>query len=408
MNLFVIGMNYAPEHTGIAPYTTELCEYLTRRGHHVTVATTFPHYPEWKTHAAYLGKRARTEIQNGVTLKRRAVYLPKHPSARERILYDSSLAAGAWVSGVRENKIDLILGIEPPIQVGVVARLLAMQKRVPYVLWVQDLALEAAMAVGMMQDNAAIRAARRMEQWGYQGAARVAVISAGFMENLERKGVPREKLVLMPDWVDANFIGANVHVNGFRQAHGLATNALLVLHSGNMGAKQQLENVLRAAERLQAQSDIEFVLVGDGLQKQELIKHAQRANLHNVKFMPLVPHEDLPKLMAAADILLLNQHPDVVDAVIPSKLLTYMAAARPVVVAAHPESEAARQVRAANGGVWVQANEPEALANTVLQLAHDPQTRTRLGEQGRAFVRQNFSREPLLRAFEETLTSLVQ
>lgn len=407
MNLFVIGMNYAPERTGIAPFTTELCEHLTRRGHCVTVATTFPHYPEWKIHPDYVGKRSLTEVRNGVTLKRRAVYLPKHTSARERILYDSSLAAGALLSGISTNKMDLILGIEPPLQVGVVARMLAAQKRVPYLLWVQDLAVEAALSVGMMRESFAIRSARRLERWGYAGAKRVAVISRGFMENLERKGVPGEKLVLLPDWVDSDFIGALPSANGFRQQHGLATNALLVLHSGNMGAKQQLDNVLRAAERLKDRSDIEFVLVGDGLYKQELMAHAQHANLPNVKFMPLVPLNELPKLMAAADILLLNQHPDVVDAVIPSKLLTYMAAARPVVVAAHPDSEAARQVRAANCGIWVQPNAPEALANTVLQLAHDPQMRRRLGEQGRAFVQENFSREPLLRAFEKSLLSLV-
>src|SRR5690349_15897660 len=100
MNLFVIGMNYAPEHTGIAPFTTDLCEYLTRRGHCVTVATTFPHYPQWKTHPDYVGKHALAEIRNGVTLKRRSVYLPKRTSARERILYDSSLALGAWQTGI--------------------------------------------------------------------------------------------------------------------------------------------------------------------------------------------------------------------------------------------------------------------------------------------------------------------
>lgn len=408
MNLLVLGMNYAPEHTGIGPFTTDLCEYLARHGHTVTVATTFPHYPEWKTHAAYQGKRAQTEFRNGVTLKRRAVYLPKHPSARERIRYDSSLAAGAWASGLSEKKPDLILGVEPPIQVGVVARLLAAQKGVPYALWIQDLALEAAMAVGMMKDNFAVRAARRLEQWGYDGAASVAVISEGFAENLARKGVPRGKLVLMPDWVDANFIGAIPDANGFRQAHGLEPDALIVLHSGNMGAKQQLDNVLHAAERLQAKSEIEFVLVGDGLQKQDLMAEAQRANLHNVKFMPLVPQSELPKLMAAADIFLLNQHPDVVDAVIPSKLLTYMAAARPVVVAAHPASEAARQLRAANCGVWVQPNEPDALADTVLQLAADPRARHTFGERGRAFVKQNFAREPLLQAFEAWLVQLAR
>ena len=97
MNLFVIGMNYAPEHTGIAPYTTELCEDLTRRGHCVTVATTFPHYPEWKIHAGYEGKRALTEFQNGVRVKRRAVYLPKRTSRSCRMRPWPRTCRWTWV-----------------------------------------------------------------------------------------------------------------------------------------------------------------------------------------------------------------------------------------------------------------------------------------------------------------------
>ncbi len=407
MNLLVIGMNYAPETTGIAPYTTELCEYLVQRGHKVTVATTFPHYPEWKTYDAYAGKWAFTEQRNGVRLYRKAVFVPKRASARQRILYDTSLGVGAFFSGLCADGLDLILGIEPPIQAGAAARLLGARTHSPYVLLIKDLALEAAASVGMMHEGAALLWARRLEGWVYAGAQRIIVISPSFLENLKRKGVAESKLVYLPDWVNLSALNGAPHENGFRRAHGIGKESLLVLHSGNMGVKQQLENVLHAAGRLQDHAEILWLLVGDGSQKDALMAEARREQLENVKFLALQPSAQVPEMMAAADILLLNQHPDLIEGVIPSKLLMYMAAARPIVVAAHPHSEAARQVRVANCGVWVAPNQPDALAAAIVQLAADAPRRAALGQRGRAYVEQNYARERVVRAYEECLLGVL-
>lgn len=407
MKLLIIGMNYAPEQTGIAPFTTELCEHLARHGHTVTVATTFPHYPEWKTAARYAGMYALTETRNGVLLKRKWVFLPKRASTLQRVLYDTSLGLGALVSGLRGGSYDLILGVAPPIQVGVTARLLARRYNIPYVLWLQDLALEAATSVGLMRESALLRFARRLERWTYAGASQVIVIAASFAENLSRKGVSESRLRYLPNWVDAEFIGGVENGNGFRRSVGLSDDSFIVMHAGNMGAKQQLQNVLDAARELISQPEIAFVLAGEGSEKPGLMELAQRSDLRNVYFLPLVPRQELPHLMATADLLVLNQHPEMVEGVIPSKLLTYMAAGRPVVVAAHPDSEAARQVRAAGCGILVEPNQPVALARAVIQLAHDPAARVRFGQQGRSFVVKHFARERLLRAYESELLSVI-
>lgn len=403
MNLLLLCMNYAPERTGIALYTTDLAEYLAQQGHGVTVATTFPHYPEWETQAEYRGKRSLRETRNGVEIFRRAILLPKRATTPARILYDSSLAATALWSGLRADKIDLILAVEPPIQAGLAARFLAQWKRVPYVLWVQDLALEAAMSVGMMHDSLGMKIGRHMERASHARAKKIIVIARGFQENLARKGVPAGKLVFLPNWIDARALVSPDAGNGFRQRYGIDPDTLLVLHSGNMGAKQQLENVLRAAQQLHQHSEIAFALVGDGSQKEMLVAQAQRAQLDNVHFIPLQPRAELPHMLASADIFLLNQHPDLVEAVIPSKLLTYMAAARPIVIAAHGESEAARQVQAAACGIRVAPDAPDALAQAIVTLAGEPETRRALGEQGRAFVQENFEREKLLQAYHAVL-----
>ena len=148
--------------------------------------------------------------------------------------------------------------------------------------------------------------------------------------------------------------------------------------------------------------------MGDGSQRDGLVEYAEQAQLGNVRFLPLVPGKQVPTMMASADILLLNQHPEIVESVIPSKLISYMAAARPIVVAAHPESEAARQVRAADCGLCVDADQPTALANAVVRLAEDSTVRTVLGRHGRAFAERFFARETLLAKYEQTLLSVLE
>ena len=189
MKLLVLGMNYAPERTGIAPFTTGLSEYLATRGHTVAVATTFPHYPEWKTHPEYKGRMTQTEIRDGVTVYRKAVYMPKRQTTLRRVLYDTTLSMGALATGLRAGKPDLIVAVLPPIQAGVAARLLSRWRRVPYVLWMQDLALEAALSVGMLRDSMAYRLACRLEQWAYTGRVANHGDFGGLSRNPERGAV---------------------------------------------------------------------------------------------------------------------------------------------------------------------------------------------------------------------------
>lgn len=403
MKLLLLCMNYAPERTGIAPFTTDLAESLAARGHQVTVATTFPHYPEWEIYAPYRRKRFLRELCNGVTILRRAIPLPKRATTLRRILYDTMFGVTALWSGIRVREFDIVLAVEPPIQAGVAARILATWKRVPYMLWIQDLALETAASVGMMRASPALAVGKALEQWSHARAKKILVIARSFQDNLAREGIPVERITCLPNWADVQTMRANGNGHALRDAFDFPTTALLVIHSGNMGVKQQLENVLGAAKFLRAHSEIVFFLVGDGSQKNALVEMARRESLNNVRFAPLLPRERLPELMAAADILLLNQHPDLVGAVIPSKLLTYMAAARPIVVAAHPASEAALLVDAAGCGVCVSPDAPAALAQAIASLAGDVERRTALGARGRAYAENNFPRATALRAFETAL-----
>lgn len=405
MNILIIGMNYAPERTSIGPYTTELCEKLVTRGHQVTVATTFPHYPEWEIHPEYRGKIFSQEILNGVRVRRSYVRLPGGATMLHRIVYDSSLAAGTFLTSLGAGKFDFILAVEPPIQVGATARILGALERAPYVLLIQDLALEAGASVGMMKKGTAFRIGRALEEFANAAASRIIVISEGFAENLLTKQVPAEKIRVVPNWADTEFVRPMPRENEFRQQLGACAQDLVILHAGNMGAKQKLETMVDTAELAQAQKNLRFVLVGDGAQKNELVQRAQAKQLRNLEFLPLQPKQTVPNMYGAADILLLHQAADMIEAVAPSKLLSYMAAGRAVIVAAHPASEASRLVRQAECGMVVPAENPAALLGAILRLGSDAVLREEFGARGRNYVETHFERARVLMQYVDLIES---
>lgn len=406
MHILLVAMNYAPEPTGIAPFNTGLAEHLADAGHRVTVLTTFPHYPAWRLAEGDRGQWLRCEQRNGVSIFRCRGYIPSRRSTLRRIAYDSALVAPALLLGLRLPRPDVVLAVSPPLQLALAAGLLARWHRARFLLQVKDLVPDVAIALGLLRHPLSVRAARWLERLVYRRAECILTICPGFCENLRGKGVPGEKLLLLPDWIDTEAIRPLPRQNAFRRELGITEDTFVILHSGNMGAKQKLENVLYAAERV-ADSLILFLLVGDGSERSQLEQAAHRRRLPNVRFLPLQPAGRLAEMLAAADVLLLNQAAAIVDMVIPSKLLTYLAAGRPVVAAIHEASEAANLIRAAGCGAVVPPEDPEALAGTLLQLVRSDKLRHRFGEAGRRYATEHFDRRRVLARYEEFFAGLM-
>jgi colanic acid biosynthesis glycosyl transferase WcaI len=404
IHVLVVTSAYAPERTGTAPLNTELCEYLASRGHQVSVLTGFPHYPEWKVPPAYRGKLWQQETRNGVTIFRSYAYIPSRRTTLRRILYDTSIGLTAALRGLPIGQVDLVLAVSPPLQAGLAGCFLASLKRVPMLLDLHDLVPDLAIAVGMLRNRWAVKLAQLLENYIYRRADGILVISEEFAANLAGKNVPRSKISFLPLWVDSQLISPQDRNGPFRKAHNIDEAQTVVLYTGNMGAKQNLENVLEAAARLKLHRDVSFLFVGDGSEKKRLQEYAQERALSNVRFLPLVPPEPkqlLPEMLAAADVLVLNQSAQVVDMVIPSKLFTYMAAGRPIVASVSHSSQAASCIRRAGSGIAVDAEDPAALAGAIWQLKEDRQLAESFGRRGRLFVEEHCARDRILGKYED-------
>jgi len=389
-------MNYRPEATGIGPYTAGLAEHLAEQGHDVVVSTTFPHYPQWSWQQT-AGRWPRTETLNGVEVRRMRVILPRRPRARWRIVYDSSFAAAAFLNTALVGRRDVVVCVTPPIQAAFTGAVLARRWRAPLILLVKDLPLEAALSVGMLRPGGGYRFGEWLEKKAYDLADVIVAINKRFERVLTRQGVPSDKVVVIPDWVDVEQIGLGSPDVDIRELLGSSNGDFVVLHCGSMGAKQGLSVAVRAAQIAGENSRIRLALVGDGPQKPLLEQMVAQGGISNVRLLPLQSVSVFGHMLSTADALLVNQIAGVVDSVMPSKLLAYMAAGRPIVAAANPESVAAQVVREAGCGVVVRPEDPEALANAMRALSRDDEGRRELGLAGRRFVELHFERKAILK-----------
>ena len=406
MRLLITGMNYRPEATGIGPYTAGLAEHLAGRGHDVVVSTTFPHYPQW-TWQQPTARGWRTERLGGVEVRRARVVLPRRPRVTWRLAYDTSFTAAALLNSVAVSRRDLVLCVTPPIQGAFAGALLARRWRVPLVLLVKDLPLEAALSVGMMRPGRAHRAGERLERGAYALADRIVVINPRFQRSLTRQRVPEGKVAVIPDWVDVEEIRPRPPEPDMRALLGSSDGEFVVLHAGSMGEKQRLGVAVDAARIAGREAPVRLALVGDGPQRAALEEMVRGGGIGNVRLLPLQAGSTFGRLLSAADALLLHQRADILDSVAPSKLLAYMAAGRPILAAAHPESVAAQLVIEAGCGVIVRPEAPEALADAMRTLSGDPGLRRALGLAGRRFVERHFDKRAIVARWETLLAETV-
>jgi colanic acid biosynthesis glycosyl transferase WcaI len=380
-NVLIVSINYWPEESGIGPYSTGLAEHLAAAGHQVRALTGMPHYPEWRVHQGYRGW-SLSESHNGVQIERRRHYVPERQSALRRAVYEASFVASAlpYSSAPRP---DVVIGVIPSLSGGVLARIAAARAHSAYAVVFQDLMGSAAEQSGIQGGKAAAKVARQVERWVVARAAAVAPVSESFVPYLREIGTPSERIEVLRNWVHVG--RATKDRKQTRAELGWGLDEWVVLHAGNMGLKQGLEQVVEAAKVADDRNaPVRFVLMGDGNQRETIQRIANGAS--RLSFRPFVGRAELPNVLAAADVLLVSERESVVDMSLPSKLTSYFAAGRPVVAAVHPNGATAREVERAGAGVVSPAGQPPELLAAVLELRRHPEKAERMGAKGAQYA----------------------
>ncbi|MCK4842175.1 MAG: glycosyltransferase WbuB [Methylococcales bacterium] len=341
MKILIYGINYAPELTGIGKYSGEMTEWLVKQGHEVRVITAPPYYPEWQVKEGYQSFSYKQETVNGVAVFRCPLYVPKKPKTVNRLIHLSSFSFSSFpcvLSQIRWQP-DVVITVEPTFFCTPAALLLAKLTRAKSVLHIQDFELDAMLGLGMGRQGALSKFALFCERFVMQHFSAISSISGSMLDRVAKKLSNPLELILFPNWVDIDFVTPDADSDYFRALWSIPTTSKVVLYSGNMGKKQGLELVLQAADYFKKQQEVVFVFVGTGAALYDLKQKAMDLNLPSVHFFPLQAYEDLPKLMAFADIHLVVQKKGVADAVLPSKLTTILSAGGTALITAEEHTE---------------------------------------------------------------------
>lgn len=379
-NILIVGINYRPETTGIAPYTSDMAEHLAASGHHVTVITGFEHYPAWRVEAGERRMRSE-ETRDGVRVLRRRHYVPRSQSAIRRAMYEATFFLHGALS--RPERPEVVFGVIPSLSGGLLARLFAARARAPYGLIFQDLMAPAARQSGIGGGTRVAGATATLERWATAKARTVAIASESFRPYLRATGVEEARIVDLPNW---SHLGAPTADRATtRERLGWPADCTVVLHAGNMGLKQGLEQVVEAARRADAlEAPVMFVLMGEGSQRAALEARARR--ITRLQFLPFQPEDEVPNVLEAADVFLVSERATVIDMSLPSKLTSYFAAGRPIVAAVPPGGSTAREIVRSGAGVIVPIGDTDALNRVVARATEDPDWARTLGDAGRRYA----------------------
>ncbi|WP_439672256.1 D-inositol-3-phosphate glycosyltransferase [Cupriavidus necator] len=403
MKLLLYCLNYAPELTGIARYATEQAEWLAARGHEIRIITAPPYYPAWRIAEGYNSWQYRRETRDGVTIFRAPLWVPRKPSGLRRLLHLASFAMSSMpVLLAQWNwRPDVLLLVEPPLACSPAALIFGRLRQCGTWLHIQDYEVDAAFALGLLRHPALKWLATRMERRTLERFDRVSTISQAMLARARQKGVPSERLVLLPNAVDLRAIRP-VQDHRYREILGIPQDAVVALYSGNMGSKQGLEIMAEAAGVLADRDMIHFVFCGDGAGRADLRQRCE--GLLRAHFLPLQTAAQFPALLASADIHLMPQRADAADLVLPSKLTGMLASGRPVVATAHAGTELATIV--SQCGLVVLPGDAVALAEAIATLAEQPALRDVMGAAGRAWAERHLDREAVLSDMEAALLRL--
>ncbi|MEV6563609.1 glycosyltransferase [Streptomyces kronopolitis] len=396
----MVSTNYAPEHTGIGPYSTQIAEHLAASGADTHVLAGMPHYPAWRVAEEYRGRWRLRERRAGVTVHRRRHPVPSRQTALRRALFEAGILAHGLV-GPPRIRPDVVLSQMPSLAGGVLGGRLARRAGVPHVVVVQDLMGAAAEQSGIRGGGRAAAAAGALEARILRGAEVVGVVHESFVDRVTAMGVPRERVHVVPNWTHVK--GPSGDRAETRARLGWQADETVVLHAGNMGLKQGLEVLVEAAMLAdQEAAPVRFVLMGDGNQRAHL--QALAAGCSALTFLPPAGAGEFPEVLAAADVLAVTQKASVLDMSLPSKLTSYFMTGRPVIASVAAEGGTAQEVLRAGAGVLVAPEDPKALLAEVRALAADPGEASRLGARGPQYVEERLSS----RAGLERITALLR
>jgi colanic acid biosynthesis glycosyl transferase WcaI len=410
MKILYISQYFPPEMGAPAARAAELSKHWAAAGHQVTVLTGFPNHPTGVVPLEYRTQFRRLiahDQVDGVQVVRSWLLPFPNRKSYERMLNYSSFCLSAALTGLSLSTSDVVIATSPQLLVGLSGWWLARCKRVPFVFEVRDLWPESLAAVGMGNENSLLhRGLAKIAGFLYRNSNRIVVVSPAFEDYLvEHWRVPREKISVVENGVETDLF-APQSVAALRRELG-AEEKFVVSYIGTIGMAHGLETIIQAAAQLRSTNpEIMFLVIGEGADKDRIIRLARERGLENLRFIDQQPREKVPACICASDAcLVLLKKSEVFKTVIPTKMLEFMSCARPLILGV--DGQARTILEEAHAGVVIEPENSAALVNAIRHLAANPQAAAQLGRNGREYIARRFSRRQTAQKYIGVLEKLL-
>lgn len=384
----------------------ELTAQWTEQGHEVTVIAGMMHYNGHEKRDIYKGKWFVNNQQGKVNVWRTHVSESYNSGFIGRLWgYFSFVFSALWAGLFKvKGKYDIILVTSPPLFIGITGYLLSKIKRKPFVFEIRDLWPESAIDTGVVTNTMIIKLAYALEAFIYRKAKKINVLTPAFRKTLiEKKSVPEDKIIFIPNAADFSLSDHLLHdfdVSSFRKNLNWQ-DKFVITYVGAHGVANHLDQVLETADLLR-DTNVLFVLIGQGMQKNQLKELASKMKLNNVLFLDPVAKAEVFKYIFASDMgTSVLKNVDTFKTVYSNKTFDYMACKRPILMAIDGVSR--ELVEEANAGMFVEPENPEDFAKKVKLYMNDPELIRQQGEAGYSFAKQNFDRKVLANKYIEYL-----
>jgi len=409
--ILLIGYNFFPEPTGIGKYSGEMMGWLAKEGHICSVLTTYPYYPYWQIQEPYTNRRfsyttEKQALDSGASLQvyRVPMYVPKNPSGLKRIIQDFTFTISAFfrlLGSFIGEKFDCVIVVVPSFQFGLLGVLCKKVWGAKLVYHIQDMQIEAARDLQMIQSKRVINTLFAIENFIFKQADFISSISVGMVDKVREKA--NKNVLLFPNWTDVEMFCPSQQRGAIKQSFGFEATDQVVLYSGAIGEKQGLEVILQVAIEFAEQSRVKFLICGSGPYKQKLEEMASKLGAKNVIFFPLQPNDRFNDFLNLADVHLVIQKANASDLVMPSKLTTILSVGGVALITANPGAGLYELVHRNKMGILVEAENQRALSVGLSQALS--QDNAEIGANARAYAEQHLSVKSVMDAFAATVLS---
>jgi len=393
VKIIILTSLFFPEIAANAKRMTHLAEDLKDRGHDVFVITAFPYYSTSKDLEKYKGKWIVKDQYEGIPIIRTYAYSSKKYGNISKRLWSflsftfSSIFGAVTVRG----KADVVLTISPPFLSFFSGYLISLIKKASFVLDIQDIYPETLVALGFLKNKIVIKSLELLERFFYKSSKGIVAISEGFKQDFVNKGANPHNIAVLHNWVDINNFQLG-DGKALRKTYGF-DGKFVVMFVGTMGFAQGLENLVKAAELLKEHKNgIQFVLLGDGVEREKLENLVKSCGLSNFTFIPPKPNSEIPRFLSIADACLVSLRKNkLYEITIPCKTYEYMSMGKSVIMGVRGEAQ--RLIEQGGCGIGIEPESPDDLAKAILNMYTNKNLTVEMGRRGREFAASNFSRK---------------